>query len=202
MNHEVNGEELAKLILTYDFVIDGTRLLEMPSIKLQRVIKQIEPSIIPEKMSDSEMVQEILLCIINHQSQLDTNLYLLLFIIYHRKSFTVNDINMQLFDPLNQPIEENPRLNCNFFPSITSTFEQTGELLPNLLIPSNSKPHYHTVYKPLPIKPLQKLVTEDEVQKERSIETIQNQENNNEIPTNSYIRRSHNRMGVFGYLVF
>lgn len=83
MNQEVNGEELAKLILTYDFVIDGTRLLEMPSIKLQRVIKQIEPSIIPEKMSDSEMVQEILLCIINHQSQLDTNLYLLLFIIYH-----------------------------------------------------------------------------------------------------------------------
>ena len=46
------------------------------------------------------------------------------------------------------------------------------------------------------------MVTEDEVQKERSIETIQNQENNNEIPTNSYIRRSHNRMGVFGYLVF
>ena len=83
MNKEVNGEELAKLILSYDFVIDGTRLLEMPSFKLQRVIKQIEPSIIPEKMSDSEMVQEILLCIINHQSQLDTNLYLLLFIIYH-----------------------------------------------------------------------------------------------------------------------
>ena len=76
MNHEVNGEELAKLILTYDFVIDGTRLLEMPSIKLQRVIKQIEPSIIPEKMSDSEMVQEILLCIIDHQHQIDTNLYL------------------------------------------------------------------------------------------------------------------------------
>lgn len=46
------------------------------------------------------------------------------------------------------------------------------------------------------------MVTENEVQKERNIETIQNQENSKEIPTNSYIRRSHNRMGVFGYFVF
>ena len=70
MEDHGEGEQIAKMILSHGFVIDGSNLVNMPMIKLQRVLKQIQPSCNPEEMSYSELVNAAVHVLYNHINQL------------------------------------------------------------------------------------------------------------------------------------
>lgn len=71
------------------------------------------------------------------------------------------------------------------YPTIAQNLVSTGELLPSILIPTDSPNHYRSICKPTPFQPKQAPSTENE---QPSIP----------IATDKYIRRSHSRMGVLG----
>lgn len=69
------GEQIANMIVSHEFVIDGSNLIHMPMIKLQRVLKQMQPSYNPEQMSYSELVNATVLVLYNHINQLQPGVY-------------------------------------------------------------------------------------------------------------------------------
>ena len=70
------GEQIAKMILSRNFIVDGSNLITMPMIKLQRVLGQIEPTCNPEGMTYSEMVNTVVQSIYNYVNQFKTEMYI------------------------------------------------------------------------------------------------------------------------------
>lgn len=72
MDNRIKGEKLANLVLSRSLVVDGIDLVTMPSIALQRIIRQINPSYSTDNKTDSEMRNMLIMLIYNHLNQLDS----------------------------------------------------------------------------------------------------------------------------------
>lgn len=72
MDNRIKGEKLANLVLSRSLVVDGMDLVTMPSIALQRIIRQINPSYSTDNKTDSEMRNMLVMLIYNHLNQLDS----------------------------------------------------------------------------------------------------------------------------------
>ena len=69
MQSGVEGCNSMELILSHDLIVDGSKLFEMPEIKLQRVLRNINPAILVNTMSYSELVNTLVRCIATHIHQ-------------------------------------------------------------------------------------------------------------------------------------
>ena len=69
MQRGVEGNQSIELILSHDLIVDGSKLFEMPEIKLQRVLRCINPAILVSTMSYSELVNSLVKCVVDHIKQ-------------------------------------------------------------------------------------------------------------------------------------